>query len=121
MARSTAKVLDLSYKPKGIILSGGPYAIYEKDAPKLDPAVFELNVPVLGICYGLQAIAWHFANVGAVVAGEEREYGEAHVSIKQHKESAVHVDRLFAGLGDQIQVWMSHGKSSFDEFLLSLS
>ena len=52
--RSTANVLDLLYEPKGVILSGGPWSIYEKDAPKIDPAVFELNIPVLGICYGLQ-------------------------------------------------------------------
>lgn len=123
----TAKVLELSWKPKGgsnplhysvlalnlrttgIILSGGPYAIYEKGAPIVDPAVFELDVPILGICYGLQAIAWHFA--GNVVAGEKREYGHAKLDVKQHEGVAVHVDRLFSGLGSELEVWMSHGKS----------
>ncbi|KAF6226634.1 hypothetical protein HO173_012464 [Letharia columbiana] len=103
----TAKVLELSWKPKGIILSGGPYAIYEKGAPTVDPAVFELDVPILGICYGLQAIAWHFA--GNVVAGEKREYGHAKLDVKQHEGVAVHVDRLFSGLGSELEVWMSHG------------
>ena len=57
-----------------------------------------------GICYGLQAIAWHFSkDVVAVVAGEQREYGHAMVNIKQH--------RLFNGLGSELEVWMSHGKS----------
>ena len=124
--RSTAKVLDLLWKPKGlsnflrsvfpetytiatgIILSGGPYSIYEKDAPTIDPAVFELGVPILGICYGLQAIAWHYA--GNVVAGEKREYGHAKISVEQHKGAAVHIDRLFQGLGNELEVWMSHGK-----------
>ena len=124
--RSTAKVLDLLWKPKGpsnfvhfvfletytiatgIILSGGPYSVYEKDAPTIDPAVFELDVPILGICYGLQAIAWHYAR--NVVAGEKREYGHAKISIEQHKGAAVHIDRLFRGLGNELEVWMSHGK-----------
>lgn len=103
----TAKVLDLLWKPKGIILSGGPYSIYEKDAPTIDPAVFELDVPILGICYGLQAIAWHYAR--NVVAGEKREYGRAKINIEQHSGAAVHIDRLFQGLGSELEVWMSHG------------
>ncbi|CAF9925781.1 MAG: GMP synthase (glutamine-hydrolyzing) [Alectoria fallacina] len=97
--RSTAKVTELSWKPKGIILSGGPWSIYEEGAPILDPAVFELEIPILGICYGLQAIAWHFAK--NVILGDKREYGYAIVSTKQH--------RLFDGLGSELEVWMSHG------------
>lgn len=103
----TAKVLDLSWKPKGIILSGGPWSIYEEGAPILDPAVFDLDVPILGICYGLQAIAWHFAK--NVVAGEQNEFGKAQITVKQYKGEAVHVDRLFSGLGSELEVWMSHG------------
>lgn len=50
----TTKIADLSFKPKGVILSGGPYSVYEAGSPHVDPAVWDLKVPVLGICYGLQ-------------------------------------------------------------------
>lgn len=104
----TAKVLDLSWKPKGIILSGSPYSVYDEDAPSVDPAVFELEIPILGICYGLQTLAWTFARQ-SVAAGDKKEYGKAQINIEQHKGAAVHVDRLFNGLDSQLEVWMSHG------------
>jgi GMP synthase (glutamine-hydrolysing) A subunit len=50
----TTQIKDIPFKPKGVILSGGPYSVYEKGSPHVDPAVWDLNVPVLGICYGLQ-------------------------------------------------------------------
>lgn len=78
--------------------------MYEKDAPHVDPAMFDLGVPILGICYGLQEIAWH--NGKNVVAGEHREYGHAQLTAK--RESG-RVDQLFEGLEDDIKVWMSHG------------
>lgn len=98
----------------GIILSGGPWSIYEEGAPKLSPAVFELNVPILGICYGLQAISWHFARE-SVAAGQKKEYGKAQINIERHRGAAVHVDRLFNGLDSQLEVWMSHSKSDVGE------
>jgi GMP synthase (glutamine-hydrolysing) len=76
----TEKIAELSWKPKGVVLSGGPYSVYEADAPHVDPAVFELGVPILGICYGLQEIAWHFGK--DVLAGEKREYGPATLKSK---------------------------------------
>lgn len=105
----TANINDLSWKPKGIILSGGPYSVYEKDAPHVNWAhLSSLGVPILGICYGLQEIAWHFDSTN-VLAGEKREYGHARVKIEKHKGEAVHVDKLFNGLGNEMDVYMSHG------------
>lgn len=107
MLPCTQKLAELNWKPKGVILSGGPYSVYEKDAPHADPAVWELDVPILGICYGLQEIAWNFGQ--NVLAGEKREYGHAAVKIERHSGKEEHIDRLFEGLGDSVEVWMSHG------------
>ncbi|KAK4574532.1 GMP synthase (glutamine-hydrolyzing) [Recurvomyces mirabilis] len=104
MLPCTQKLTDLDFKPKGIILSGGPYSVYASDAPHVDPTVFELAVPVLGICYGLQEIAWHHGK--DVVAGEKREYGHAELNI--HADGS-EVSRLFHGLPNNTDVWMSHG------------
>lgn len=104
MLPCTQKLADLDFTPKGIILSGGPYSVYEEGSPHVDPAMFDLGVPILGICYGLQEIAWH--NGKNVVAGEHREYGSAQLSAKREEGR---VDKLFAGLEDDFKVWMSHG------------
>ena len=61
--------------------------------------------------YSLQEIAWHFDNTN-VLAGEKREYGHARVKIEKHKGEAVHVDKLFNGLGNEMDVYMSHGEYS---------
>ncbi|CAD0084755.1 unnamed protein product [Aureobasidium vineae] len=108
MLPCTQKISELSFKPKGIILSGGPYSVYWDDAPHVDPAVFEMGVPILGICYGLQEIAWH-SDQKNVVAGEKREYGHAILNVQKHSGKTAHVDALFAGLEDDMDVWMSHG------------
>ncbi|KAH0353785.1 GMP synthase subunit B, partial [Aureobasidium melanogenum] len=108
MLPCTQKISELSFKPKGIILSGGPYSVYWDDAPHVDPAVFEMGVPILGICYGLQEIAWH-SDQKNVVAGEKREYGHAILNVHKHSGKTAHVDALFAGLEDDMDVWMSHG------------
>ncbi|KAI9649976.1 GMP synthase (glutamine-hydrolyzing) [Ciborinia camelliae] len=106
MLPCTQKLADLDWKPKGIILSGGPYSVYEDGAPHVDPAYFELGVPILGICYGLQEIAYRISKDN-VIAGTAREYG--HADLKAKKIDNGHVDRLFAGLEDDVKVWMSHG------------
>ena len=90
-----------SYSPVGIILSGGPSSVYDKDAPLADKSVFSLGVPVLGICYGLQFMV--YALGGKVRSADKREYGHAKVEI-QHSDSA-----LFRGLPKVLAVWMSHG------------
>ena len=107
MLPCTQKIADLDWEPKGIILSGGPYSVYEAGAPHVDPAVFELKIPVLGICYGLQEIAWHHGK--NVLAGDKREYGHANITISRDDKNKSHVDKLFDGLGSGLEVWMSHG------------
>lgn len=92
-----------SLSPKGIILSGGPASVYEKDAPLCDPAVLRMGIPVLGICYGMQLIAHSLG--GEVAHSEKREYGKAKLTLGRD-------GRLFKGLGrkgSQLAVWMSHG------------
>ena len=86
--------------PKGIILSGGPSSVYSPNAPKCDPAIFELGIPVLGICYGLQLMIQTLG--GEITRGKAREYGKAMLDIVEPGE-------LFMGLSPRIQVWMSHG------------
>lgn len=73
----------------------------------MDQDVFDLGIPVLGICYGMQETAWHFGR--NVLAGEKREYGHARVEITTHPGGAVHIDRLFRGLESPLDVFMSHG------------
>lgn len=107
MLPCTQKIADLPWKPTGVILSGSPWSVYDSDAPHVDPAVFDLGVPILGICYGLQEIAWHHGK--NVAAGDKKEYGHAYLNIERHTGKKEHIDRLFEGMGEQIEVWMSHG------------
>ncbi|MGF1579751.1 MAG: glutamine-hydrolyzing GMP synthase [Gemmataceae bacterium] len=86
--------------PKGIIFSGGPNSVYVDNAPKCDPAIFDLNVPVLGICYGMQ-LACHILG-SQVDPTPTREYGRTHVQV-------TNADRLFSGIPSETEVWMSHG------------
>lgn len=100
MLPCTQKIAELPWKPKGVILSGGPYSVYAEGSPHVDHAVFDLGVPILGICYGMQELAW--INGKGVHAGEKKEFG--HATIHVEKPS----DPLFHGI-DNFQVWMSHG------------
>jgi GMP synthase (glutamine-hydrolysing) len=86
--------------PLGVILSGGPASVYAGSAPKCDPQIFELGIPVLGICYGMQLACEALG--GKVSNTPTREYGRAHCRITSHNE-------LFSGLPDETEVWMSHG------------
>jgi anthranilate/para-aminobenzoate synthase component II len=76
--------------------------VYEKDAPHVDPEVFNLQVPILGICYGLQEIAWHHGK--NVLAGEKKEYGHAKLNIERHTGKAAHIDTLFDGIEENLEV-----------------
>jgi GMP synthase (glutamine-hydrolysing) len=86
--------------PKGIIFSGGPNSVYDENAFKCDEAIFELGLPILGICYGMQLMTKHFN--GKVEPAKIREYGKASIQIENES-------KLFAGLPSEQVVWMSHG------------
>ena len=96
------------FKPAGIILSGGPNSVYEEETPKAPPAVFELGVPVLGICYGMQTMAAQLG--GMVETATHREFGYAEIRARGHS-------LLFRDIQDRsndeghglLDVWMSHG------------
>jgi len=90
----------LKVNAKGIVLSGGPGSVYDPDAPKCDPEIFRLGIPVLGICYGLQLMVQALG--GTVKSTKRREYGKTLLEIKDHKD-------IFRGLKNRIVSWMSHG------------
>jgi GMP synthase (glutamine-hydrolysing) len=91
-----------SLAPEGIILSGGPSSIYERQSPKIDPAILALGIPVLGICYGMQYMV--HALGGQVARSPKREYGFAEFKV-------VKDDDLFKGVEAHTTCWMSHGDS----------
>ncbi|PVU98389.1 hypothetical protein BB559_001614 [Furculomyces boomerangus] len=103
----TQKIKDLDFKPKGVVLSGSPYSIHEEGAPHVDPAVFDLGVPVIGICYGLQEIS---RVKGGNTSGISRksEYGFAELKVIK-LDNIPHANKLFDGIEEITQVWMSHG------------
>src|SRR5688572_5801854 len=86
--------------PKGLILSGGPSSVYEPNAPRCDPRIFDLGVPVLGICYGMQLGAQILG--GQVKPAKAREFGRAKLRV-------IARDPLVHGLPNDTTVWMSHG------------
>jgi GMP synthase (glutamine-hydrolysing) len=88
--------------PKGIILSGGPDSVYEKDAPTISADVFKLGIPVLGLCYGMQLIAKLLG--GEVDKSHRAEYGKTRLFVKDHND-------LFQNVPETTEVWMSHGDS----------
>jgi GMP synthase (glutamine-hydrolysing) len=86
--------------PTAIVFSGGPSSVYETNAPKCDPNIFKLGIPVLGICYGMQLASQALG--GKVESCNRREFGRARLQIQS-------MERLFAGFPHEIDVWMSHG------------
>jgi len=95
---SMEKIRD--FNPKGIVLSGGPSSVYEEGAPVPDMQIFQLGIPVLGICYGMQLIAHYLG--GKVARAAKREYGQAELIVDNDTD-------LLKGISQQTKVWMSHG------------
>lgn len=89
-------------KPIGVILSGGPASVYAEKAPELDPAILEMGVPVLGVCYGMQLVVKHLG--GQVRGAARREYGRSNLDVCDSAD-------LFEGLPWSLVAWMSHGDS----------
>ncbi len=87
-------------QPRGLIFSGGPASVYVPNAPRCDPALFDLGVPILGICYGMQLACQALG--GEVHPAASREFGRAHCRVQV-------ADGLFAGVPEETIVWMSHG------------
>jgi GMP synthase (glutamine-hydrolysing) len=99
--RTTAEQLQ-QLQPKGIILSGGPNSVYSPHAPLCDPAIWDLGIPVLGVCYGMQLMVQQLG--GSVAPAERGEYGKASLVIDDPTD-------LLSNVTDQTTMWMSHGDS----------
>jgi GMP synthase (glutamine-hydrolysing) len=107
-SRVYSEILPFNFGPeqirttgaRGIILSGGPASVFYKDAPQIDPNIFRMGIPVLGICYGIQLMAFHLG--GSVEFSDRREYGAGTLSVLGESP-------LFEGLPSVLQVWNSHG------------
>jgi GMP synthase (glutamine-hydrolysing) len=102
MSHKTTAEQIKAINPKGIIFSGGPNSVYADDAFSVDPAIFELGIPILGICYGMQLMAYKLQG-GAVENADNSEYGHADIEVTD--KDAV----MFKGLPEKQYVWMSHG------------
>ncbi|WP_185858094.1 glutamine-hydrolyzing GMP synthase [Blattabacterium cuenoti] len=93
----------ISKKPKGIILSGGPFSVYKKNSPLISKDIFHINIPIFGVCYGMQLISFLFG--GEIKKSKYKEYGKSYLIIDHPNNS------LFNGIPNKSIVWMSH----FDE------
>ena len=101
----TAEEIKARGNVKGIVLSGGPKSVTDADAYKIDEAIYDLGLPILGICYGMQLTA--HIHGGRIEKAEKREYGKAEITVKNE-------NKLFEGLPAEQVVWMSHGYHVID-------
>ena len=92
------KIKDIN--PVGIILSGGPESVTQSFTPRIPQIVFDLDIPLLGICYGMQTLAEQMG--GQVISSSQKEFGHAELNIESES-------KIFDGMGDKLNVWMSHG------------
>ncbi len=99
------KELNKNISVKGLILSGGPWSVYEKDSPKFDTRILDLGIPILGLCYGHQLIA--YVSDGKVEQGTKKEYGIAYIAVDKR-------EGILKGLSRKEKVWMSHGDTVYE-------
>ena len=92
------KIKDIN--PVGIILSGGPESVTQSFTPRIPQIVFDLDIPLLGICYGMQTLAEQMG--GQVISSSQKEFGHAELIIESES-------KILDGIGDKLNVWMSHG------------
>ncbi|GAB5495992.1 MAG: glutamine-hydrolyzing GMP synthase [Phycisphaerales bacterium] len=97
--------------PKGIVLSGGPSSVFDEDAPRIDPEILKLGVPVLGICYGMQIVCQELG--ASITPADHREFGRANLEIADESD-------LFGAVPQRTTVWMSHGDQVTDLAAASL-
>jgi len=102
--RTTAEQIQ-KLNPHGIILSGGPNSVYDEGAPQVDPKIWDLGIPVIGVCYGMQVMVQQLG--GVVERAKHAEYGKASLHIDQE-------EILFPGVEDGATMWMSHGDSCIE-------
>jgi GMP synthase (glutamine-hydrolysing) len=102
MGYTTSAAELKALKPKGIILSGGPSSVYEEGAPTCDPGLWDLGIPVLGVCYGMQLMVHQLG--GKVVAAGRAEYGKAPLHVDDPTD-------LLTNVENGSTMWMSHGDS----------
>src|SRR3989344_2674120 len=93
--------------PSGIIFSGGPASVFGKNSPSVDPKIYELGIPILGICYGQQLIAHQLK--GDVKEGKIKEFGPATFEITGSRVKPGTTGNIFEGLPSRFAVWMNHG------------
>ena len=97
----------LEGNPNGLVLSGGPSSVYDRNAPRIDPEIFDSGIPILGICYGMQLTTLLLG--GKLHRSREREYGQA--KLRLNSKFKIQNSKLFRSIPEESQVWMSHGDS----------
>ena len=95
------------FAPNGVVLSGGPASVNDEDTPPIPIEILDGRYPVLGVCYGMQALALHLG--GGVETAEEREYGPARLTLSSQSVLLDGLEEITNGVDDPLQVWMSHG------------
>ena len=96
-----------TFAPNGVVLSGGPASVNDEDTPPIPIEILDGGYPVLGVCYGMQALALHLG--GGVETAEEREYGPARLTLSSQSVLLDGLEEITNGVDDPLQVWMSHG------------
>ena len=107
----TQDLSSISFRPCGIVFSGSGHSVFQDGAPHVDPSVFDMGLPILGVCYGLHEISWHL-DKSNVIGSSKAEYGKATLGFSGPRGHTYQKSKLFEGFeedADRAIVWMSHG------------